>query len=114
MNAARGLGCPRVVIPDTGEVLSAVGALMSNLSGDHAATLVTTSEQFDFDRVNGVLAELGRGAAVSLQGPAQEPSSPGSSSRPRHLVDPTRLEATEQTRRAPPLYREKRRFKALR
>jgi N-methylhydantoinase A len=55
---ARRLGCPRVVIPEVGAVLSAVGALMSDLSAEYAAAHVTTSERFDFATIAEILDDL--------------------------------------------------------
>jgi N-methylhydantoinase A len=55
---ARRLGSPSVVIPAVGAVLSAAGALMSDLTAEFGATLWTTSGAFDYERVNAVLAEL--------------------------------------------------------
>jgi N-methylhydantoinase A len=54
----RRLGSPRVVIPETGAGLSAVGALMTDLSADYGATFRTTTEAFDRPRVNAILGEL--------------------------------------------------------
>jgi N-methylhydantoinase A len=66
---ARRLGCPRVVIPAVGAVLSAAGALMSDLTAEHAATLWTTSTRFDFDRVNETLEELEQQCGEFAAGP---------------------------------------------
>ena len=55
---ARRLGCPRIVVPAVGAVLSAAGALMADLADDYSATLATTSALFDRDAVNTVLADL--------------------------------------------------------
>jgi N-methylhydantoinase A len=55
---ARRLGCARVVIPNVGAVLSAAGALISDLESEFAAALFTTSEQFDYDAANGTLVAL--------------------------------------------------------
>jgi N-methylhydantoinase A len=55
---ARQLGCSSVVIPAVGAVLSAAGALMSDLVADFAAAFFTTSTAFDFSRVNAVLDSL--------------------------------------------------------
>jgi len=52
------LGCDRVIIPQLGGVLSAVGMLLSDLVAEFATTFVTTSEEFDVEGVNGVLAGL--------------------------------------------------------
>jgi N-methylhydantoinase A len=55
---ARRLGCPTVLIPETGAALSAAGALLSELSTDFAVTHVTSTDAFDFEGVNRVLADL--------------------------------------------------------
>ena len=69
---ARRLGCAEVVIPAVGAALSAAGALMSDLSAELCASIVpTTSERFDAEAVNAVLAELERARARrSSTGPA--------------------------------------------
>lgn len=55
---ARRLGSRRVVIPQAGAVLSARGALMSDLSSEYAAAVFTGSDGFDFARADGALAAL--------------------------------------------------------
>jgi len=55
---ARRLGCGLVIIPEVGPVLSAVGALLSDLTRDYDRMYVTLSERFDFAGVNAVLADL--------------------------------------------------------
>ncbi|MGW4339221.1 hydantoinase/oxoprolinase family protein [Rhodococcus koreensis] len=55
---ARRLGCRKVVVPALGAVLSAAGALMSDLKSEYAATCLTTSSNFSFDKVNEVLGVL--------------------------------------------------------
>lgn len=52
------LDCPLVLIPDVGAALSAAGALMSELISDVRATHFTTTDSFDRDGVNAVLADL--------------------------------------------------------
>ncbi|HTZ87085.1 MAG TPA: hydantoinase/oxoprolinase family protein [Solirubrobacteraceae bacterium] len=54
----RRLGARALVIPETGAVLSAVGALMADLSADFSAACFTSSEHFDGERVDAVLDEL--------------------------------------------------------
>ncbi len=69
----RRLGCRALVIPETGAVLSAVGALMADLSADFSAACFTSSERFDGARVDAVLDELrGRCAAFAEQVGAAE------------------------------------------
>jgi N-methylhydantoinase A len=55
---ARRMGAPKVLIPETGATLSAVGGLLSDLSAEFAVTFVTSSARFDYDGVNEVLAGL--------------------------------------------------------
>ncbi|MCW3031635.1 MAG: 5-oxoprolinase [Solirubrobacterales bacterium] len=55
----RRLGCRALVIPETGAVLSAIGALMADLSAEYTAACFTSSEQFDGVRVDAVIDELG-------------------------------------------------------
>jgi N-methylhydantoinase A len=57
---ARRLGCRRVLIPAVGAALSAAGALMSDLRADYDQAFVTTTQRFDFEGVNRVLAGLGK------------------------------------------------------
>jgi len=64
----RRLGCDRVIIPQLGGVLSAVGMLLSDLVAEFAATLVTTSVTFDFDNVNRALAGLEDKAQAFFRG----------------------------------------------
>ncbi|MGH2974187.1 MAG: hydantoinase/oxoprolinase family protein [Solirubrobacterales bacterium] len=55
---ARRLSCPRVLISGLGAILSAVGALHSDLGAEFERHLTTTSQDFDFEGVNGVLTDL--------------------------------------------------------
>ena len=66
---ARRLGCPNVIIPDVGASLSAAGALLSDLSTEYTAILLTTGGAFDFDGVNGVLAALEEECQGFINGP---------------------------------------------
>ncbi len=54
----RRLGCRALVIPETGAVLSAAGALMADLSAEYSAACFTSSDSFDATRVDAVLDEL--------------------------------------------------------
>jgi N-methylhydantoinase A len=56
---ARRLGSRRVVIPQAGAVLSARGALMSDLTSEFAAALFTGSDVFDHAAAQAVLDGLG-------------------------------------------------------
>ncbi len=55
---ARRLGCSQLIVPAVGPALSAAGALLSDLTADFAATLMTTTADFDFAAVERVLADL--------------------------------------------------------
>ncbi len=55
---ARRLGSRRVVIPQAGAVLSARGALMSDLTSEYAAALFTGSDEFDHEGAQAVLDGL--------------------------------------------------------
>jgi N-methylhydantoinase A len=57
---ARRLGSRRVVIPQAGAVLSARGALMSDLTSEYAAALFTGSDAFDHTGAQAVLDGLRR------------------------------------------------------
>jgi len=52
------LGCSGVLIPEVGAVLSAAGALISELTSDYAQMLFCTSARLPFDEVNSVLEKL--------------------------------------------------------
>jgi N-methylhydantoinase A len=54
----RRLDCRALVIPETGAVLSAVGALMADLSAEFSAACFTSSDAFDAARVDAVLDGL--------------------------------------------------------
>ena len=54
----RRLGCRALVIPEAGAALSAVGALMADLSAEFTAACFTSTEDFDARRVDEVLAGL--------------------------------------------------------
>ena len=60
MMIAKELGCDRVVLPKVAAALSASGMQYANIVAEEAATLVTISSRFDFEKVNGLLAELTR------------------------------------------------------
>jgi N-methylhydantoinase A len=62
---ARRLGSRRVVIPQAGAVLSARGALMSDLTSEYATALFTGSDHFDHERAEALLGEL-RGRCVEF------------------------------------------------
>ena len=66
---ARRLGCGLVIIPDVGPVLSAVGALLSDLTTDFDAIFMTTSERFHAEGANRVLAGLEERCRAFIAGP---------------------------------------------
>ncbi|WP_108663675.1 hydantoinase/oxoprolinase family protein [Acuticoccus kandeliae] len=68
----RRLGCAGVLIPEAGSVLSAAGALMSDISSDYAQMLYTTDRKFDFDAVNAVLASLEERCKAFAAGPGSD------------------------------------------
>jgi N-methylhydantoinase A len=55
---ARRLGSRRVVIPQAGAVLSARGALMSDLTSEYASAVFTGSDRFDHERADTALSQL--------------------------------------------------------
>ena len=65
---ARRLGCARVVIPELGAALSAAGALLSELGTEFARLGLTTTRDFDFDRINRLLDEMADAAAGFIAG----------------------------------------------
>jgi N-methylhydantoinase A len=66
---ARRLGCPTVIIPETGAGLSAAGALMSDLTNECRDTFFTTSKAFDRDGVNRTLDALRSKSQAFIDGP---------------------------------------------
>jgi N-methylhydantoinase A len=65
----RRLGCAGVLIPEAGSVLSAAGALMSDITSDYAQVSYTTTRGFDHATVNRVLGELERQCRAFAEGP---------------------------------------------
>jgi N-methylhydantoinase A len=66
---ARRLGCTQLLVPAVGATLSAVGALISDLSTDRARVLFMRSDALDIAAVNDVLANLARAAEAFARGP---------------------------------------------
>jgi N-methylhydantoinase A len=66
---AQRLGCGRVVFPDLGAALSAVGALISDLTAEYGATFRTSSDDFDLAGAARVLAELSEKCQRFAEGP---------------------------------------------
>jgi len=65
----RQLGCRKVIVPPTGPVLSASGAIISELTRSFEIASAAEDGSFDFDGVNAVLEELGRRAQEFIAGP---------------------------------------------
>lgn len=68
---ARRLGCPQLIIPETGAALSAAGAMMSDLSSDTRAMFFTSSADWDEKGVNAVLRDLEAQCKAFLKGPGK-------------------------------------------
>ncbi|MAF47646.1 MAG: hydantoinase/oxoprolinase family protein [Rhodospirillales bacterium] len=66
---ARRLGCPRVLIPETGAGLSAYGAMISDLTTEFRSIFFTTSEEWDAAGANRVLAALETKCQAFIDGP---------------------------------------------
>ena len=66
---ARRLGSRQVIIPETGAALSAFGALLSLLSAEYATTFVTSTDAFDYEGANAVLAALLERCQQFIDGP---------------------------------------------
>lgn len=69
---ARRLGCPQLLIPETGATLSAAGALMSDLSNDYRAMYFTTSANWNQNGVNAVLRNLQSQCNAFQKGPGKD------------------------------------------
>lgn len=67
---ARRLGCRSLVIPETGAALSAAGAMMSQLVGEYATSLFTTTAQFDAGKLASAIESL----AAKCRDFTQQPS----------------------------------------
>ncbi len=65
---AQRLGCPELIIPPAGSVLSAAGALLSDLSSEVRATWFVTLRHFDIAQANLVLAVLEDRANTFIEG----------------------------------------------
>jgi N-methylhydantoinase A len=66
---ARRLRCPEVIVPLVGPVLSAAGALISDLTRTFELPVRTTDRTFAFDEVNAALDELERRCRAFIDGP---------------------------------------------
>ena len=58
MTIAKELGCQRVILPKVASALSAAGMQYADVVAEEGTSLVTTSDRFDFDRVNATLDAL--------------------------------------------------------
>ena len=58
VEVAKRLGCRQVVIPGVAAVLSAAGALLSDLMTTYSTTFITTTAAFDTESVNRILGGL--------------------------------------------------------
>jgi N-methylhydantoinase A len=63
---ARELGCRRVLLPSTAALLSACGALYSDVISEFPKSAYVETQAFDFERVNATLAEIDRTATAFL------------------------------------------------
>lgn len=71
----RRLGCHTVLVPETGAVLAAAGALVSDLMAHHQAMFHTDSRTFDIEGVNQVLADLEARCRAFAQGTGADAAS---------------------------------------
>ena len=55
---ARRLGCPELIIPEVGATMSAAGATIADLSAEFRQALFARSNNFNFSKVNKVVAQL--------------------------------------------------------
>ncbi len=69
---ARRLGCPELLIPETGAGLSAFGALLSELKSEYRRMHFTTSEHWDRESVNNLLDQLTHSANRFIEGPGRD------------------------------------------
>ncbi|MFT4123362.1 MAG: hydantoinase/oxoprolinase family protein [Microbacteriaceae bacterium] len=67
----RRLGCRAVIVPDAAPVMSAYGALTSDLSDEYEIPFPTSSDAFD-PRVGAVLAELAERCRRFVEGPGAD------------------------------------------
>src|SRR5262249_43145809 len=65
---AQRLKCRTVLFPEVGAVLSAAGAIMSELRGEFVHTEFMRASRFDAGRANEILAKLGATASRFLAG----------------------------------------------
>ncbi|PKP72194.1 MAG: 5-oxoprolinase [Alphaproteobacteria bacterium HGW-Alphaproteobacteria-5] len=80
---ARRLGCKALVIPETGAALSAAGAMMSQLVGEYAVSLFTSTGAFDARKVGAALERLAEQCAEF----AGQASAAGSASSVSYIAE---------------------------
>jgi N-methylhydantoinase A len=68
LTIAERLGCKRLIIPEVGAVLSAYGAIVSDIGREYRRVFVTSSAQFDRDGAASVIADLRERAAAFANG----------------------------------------------
>jgi N-methylhydantoinase A len=68
---SRRLGCKQVILPEVAAALSAAGGLISDLRAEYSGTLYTSTAGFDFNGVNGLLAELEAKCQAFIDGPGK-------------------------------------------
>ncbi len=66
---AQRLGCARVLLPDLGAAISAVGALISDLTAEYGATFHARSDAFDLAAAERALSDLRRKCERFADGP---------------------------------------------
>lgn len=72
VSVGRRLGCRAVLIPETGAALSAAGAFMSELASDYAQMHFTSSDRFDVEGINAILAGLAARCDAFRRGPGED------------------------------------------
>jgi N-methylhydantoinase A len=63
---AQELGIRRVLVPRIAGAFSALGGLISDIKAQYSASQFTDSVRFDYEKVNGILAELNKRAVAFL------------------------------------------------
>ncbi len=66
---ARRLGCPELLIPEAGPVMSATGALISDLRNEYRQLFFTTLQSFDLAGANAALGTLETQCQAFIDGP---------------------------------------------
>ena len=71
----RRLGCRSLIVPEAGAALSAVGALMADLSAEFASAVFTSTAEFDHETIDSTIEELESRCeefAARVQAPSSE------------------------------------------